>query len=300
MGMAHDPRGQEIIKEGLKRLKEKFDKLSESEKEWFDKDKLWNPYGDTRLLFSASNQPLKRVLAGIDIEGPELLAAKFMPQSVDAAIAHHPQGKAFVRLAEMIVEMSGDLYERWGVPPNVSEGIMNNYANKLTDRLRAANKRRWVDLARLLWLGYLCVHTPADNLAQTFVSRKIKQKRVKFVGEVVEILTKIEEFKNPLCAPRVVVGHQDARCGRVCVFMTGGVEPPPEFVKYLVLAGVGTLVAMHIRDEYVKQLQQEHINVVTVGHMAADSLGMNLLLDELEKRGTEIIPCSGLIRVRRF
>jgi len=27
---------------------------------------------------------------------------------------------------------------------------------------------------------------------------------------------------------------------------------------------------------------------------------MNLFLDELEKRGIEVIPCSGLIRVKRF
>jgi len=33
--------------------------------------------------------------------------------------------------------------------------------------------------------------------------------------------------------------------------------------------------------------------------MAADSIGANLFLDKLEKRGIEVIPCSGLIRVRR-
>ena len=35
------------------------------------------------------------------------------------------------------------------------------------------------------------------------------------------------------------------------------------------------------------------------GHMSSDSLGMNLYLDELEKKGAEVIPCSGLIRVSR-
>jgi len=33
--------------------------------------------------------------------------------------------------------------------------------------------------------------------------------------------------------------------------------------------------------------------------MASDSLGMNLFLDELEKQGLSIIPCSGLIRISR-
>jgi hypothetical protein len=34
--------------------------------------------------------------------------------------------------------------------------------------------------------------------------------------------------------------------------------------------------------------------------MASDSLGMNLFLDELEKKGIEVIPVSGLIRIKRF
>jgi hypothetical protein len=33
--------------------------------------------------------------------------------------------------------------------------------------------------------------------------------------------------------------------------------------------------------------------------MASDSLGMNIILDELEKKGIDIVPCSGLIRVKR-
>jgi polysaccharide deacetylase 2 family uncharacterized protein YibQ len=41
------------------------------------------------------------------------------------------------------------------------------------------------------------------------------------------------------------------------------------------------------------------MNIVIAGHMSSDSLGMNLWLDELEKRGIEIVPCGGLIRVSR-
>jgi hypothetical protein len=57
---------------------------------------------------------------------------------------------------------------------------------------------------------------------------------------------------------------------------------------------------MHISEKHRKKAQKAHINVVIAGHMASDSLGMNLFLDELEKKGIEIIPCSGLIRVKRF
>jgi hypothetical protein len=53
-------------------------------------------------------------------------------------------------------------------------------------------------------------------------------------------------------------------------------------------------------EEHRKEAEKYHINVVITGHMASDSLGMNLLLDEIEKQGIEIVPISGLIRIKRF
>jgi len=41
------------------------------------------------------------------------------------------------------------------------------------------------------------------------------------------------------------------------------------------------------------------MNVVVAGHISSDSLGMNLFLDELEKKGVEVLTCGGLIRVNR-
>ena len=64
-------------------------------------------------------------------------------------------------------------------------------------------------------------------------------------------------------------------------------------------AGVGTLIEMHIPEESVQELRKAHINAIDVGHMAADSIGANLFLDELEKKGVKVVPASGLIRVSR-
>jgi hydrogenase maturation factor len=65
-------------------------------------------------------------------------------------------------------------------------------------------------------------------------------------------------------------------------------------------AGIGTIIGMHMNEEYRKEAEKYHINVVIAGHMASDSLGMNLFLDELEKKGIEIVPVSGLIRIKRL
>ena len=39
--------------------------------------------------------------------------------------------------------------------------------------------------------------------------------------------------------------------------------------------------------------------MVVSGHMSSDSLGINLIADEWQKKGLGVLPCSGLIRVSR-
>ena len=56
---------------------------------------------------------------------------------------------------------------------------------------------------------------------------------------------------------------------------------------------------MHIPEKHLKEANKHHINVVIAGHMASDTLGMNLLLDAVEKAGQtklSVIECSGLRR----
>ena len=49
-GIEADFRGREGIERFLKRKKEKYEKLSEKEKEEFDKEALENPFLDSRIL----------------------------------------------------------------------------------------------------------------------------------------------------------------------------------------------------------------------------------------------------------
>ena len=65
-------------------------------------------------------------------------------------------------------------------------------------------------------------------------------------------------------------------------------------------AGIGTIIGMHISEEHRKEAEKAHINVIIAGHIPSDSLGVNLFLDTLVKKGIQVIPCSGLIRVRRI
>jgi putative NIF3 family GTP cyclohydrolase 1 type 2 len=97
----------------------------------------------------------------------------------------------------------------------------------------------------------------------------------------------------------VIVGDRERRAGKVLVDMTGGTSGSEEAYGKLAQAGVGTLLVMHINEKHRKEAEKHHVNVINAGHMASDSLGMNLFLDELEARGIRVLSCAGLIRVVR-
>src|SRR3972149_8125086 len=99
--------------------------------------------------------------------------------------------------------------------------------------------------------------------------------------------------------PEIVSGTAKSRAGKVAIFFTGGANPSKEIYAELAKAGVGTLVDMHIPEEGLKELKKLHVNVINAGHMASDSIGANIFLDALEKKGIKVIPCSGLVRIKR-
>ena len=63
----------------------------------------------------------------------------------------------------------------------------------------------------------------------------------------------------------------------------------------------GTVVGMHMSADNVKEAEKHHINVVIAGHMASDTIGINLFLDEIyRKEPMDVISTSGFERIRRI
>jgi putative NIF3 family GTP cyclohydrolase 1 type 2 len=123
------------------------------------------------------------------------------------------------------------------------------------------------------------------------------------MSEVLNILKAIPEYTDALkkhAGPRILIGDAKKKAGKIFVDMTGGTEGPKRIFPRLAQAGVGTIVAMHLSEEHFKNAKAEMMNVIIAGHIASDTLGLNLLLDEVEKREKmRVIPCSGFVRMRR-
>lgn len=301
-GIESDFRSEEDIYELFKKEKQRYDKMDINDKESFDSDRLINPYSDTRILNISNDRPVKKVLSGIDIGSGEIMYAEKY-KDIDLVISHHPIGKALSNLSD-VMHLQADVLNLYGVPINIAEAMLKERISEVSRGVNPINHNQLVDLARLFGVNLMCVHTPADNLAAKFLDRSLKASKIKYVGDILKMLKNIPEYKESYkigAGPKLFSGSEDNRVGNIALTeITGGTEGSKGIYEKMSQAGIGTIVAMHLSEERKKEADKAHINVVVAGHISSDSLGMNLFLDELEKKGIEIIPCSGLTRVKRI
>jgi len=302
LGQEADFRSKKELENLLERKKKAYQKLSPKEKEIFDKEALENPYLDSRIYYLGEDKEIKKVLVGINIEVEDLLLAKEL-KDIDLVIAHHPVGKGLSNLAD-VMELQCDVLNYYGVPINIAEGLMKERISEVARGVHALIHEKPVEAARLLKINLINVHTPADNLVARFLKDLIEKKNPERIEDVMSLLLNIPEYKEAAklgAGPKIFVGAQENRCGKIALTeITGGTEGSPKLYEKMAQAGIGTVISMHQSEEHRKEAEAAHINVVVAGHCASDSLGMNLFLDQLEKKGIEIVPCAGLIRVKRI
>ncbi|MBI2031826.1 MAG: NGG1p interacting factor NIF3 [Candidatus Levybacteria bacterium] len=304
MGIKADPRGEAGVRKFLARTKKDYEELSLKKKEFFDKESLKNPYSDSRILYGGSKIRVDTLMVGIDAGVADLLLLDRLNQKgrgIDLLISHHPTGHALASLHE-VMDIQVDMFEEAGIAPNVAHALFEERKNAVRRRIDPRNHGQDVDAARLLDIPFLALHTIWDNLGHKFMKDYLSKKKFDTVGEIIDEINKIPEFieaRRGKAGPMILSGSERSRAGKIFISFTGGTNPSKELYMEMAKAGIGTIIDMHIPEEALQEVKKLHINVINTGHMASDSIGANIFLDQLEKRKVKTIPCSGLIRVKR-
>lgn len=306
-GMKMDPRPKDEVDKVLKDAKKEYSDLSDDRKELYDAERLWNPYQDSRFVWGddiSKDIEAERMMWGIDITPGEMLLADRLRekgQTISSVVAHHPNGKSKTCFPE-VMWMQTDIFHDVGVPINIVEGMMIPRMEEVKRNVLGLNYNQAADTARLLEIPLFNVHSPADNMVQNYLEKKFEKTQPKYLEDIIDVLLTEPEFR---CAaklndpPKIIVGNRNSRCGKIISKMTGGTSAPKEIYEKLADVGVGTVVGMHFPDSHIEECRKHHINVVISGHMASDSMGINLICDAWEKKGIETIGCSGFTRFSR-
>ncbi|MFW9964326.1 MAG: NGG1p interacting factor NIF3 [Candidatus Sifarchaeia archaeon] len=304
MGIEADPRGRERVNQILEKSKKDLEKLDGKKKELADKDIIWNPYTDCRLLYGDEDREISSLLCGIDIGTGEILLADTLTQKgerVDLVLAHHPHGIGMSKL-DYVMNIQPEQWAAVGVPIAQAESAMAARMKEVHFNFKARNHTQSIDAAKLLDMPFMCAHTPADSLGYQFLNKYLKNNNPNTLGDLVDLLLEIPEYQEAEkvgAGPEILVGNSNGSVGEKFVFFTGGTSAGPKSIPKLASAGVSTIVTMHMPENLKKACEEEGLYVVIAGHDSSDSIGMNLILDELEKEGIRSFACSGFTRHRR-
>lgn len=242
---------------------------------------------DSAIYVSGSG--IRRVLFGIDAGASELLFAKQL--GYDAVIAHHPQGgTAFTNFHQVF---------RRHIKQMADAGISNEEAEKAvwekTQILRVQGHTRnyahAVDLAELMKMPYMNIHTPLDEVGRERMSNQIKRRlrRDSTVLDVISALKELAEFGNATTEIEILLGKAENRARRVVVSHGAGTNGGYEIAKTYFEHGVDTVVYIHISSRDLEKLKADGVgNLIVTGHIASDSVGINPFIHELEKRDISV------------
>lgn len=305
IGIENDPRGKDSVLKDLEKRKRDYENLKPKEKETFDLETLENPYSDSRILNGNGDEEIGTVLVGIDIEVGEILLSESLRRrgtSVDLVVSHHPEGRAYANLYS-VMYMQADILNRYGVPINIAEDLMEGRIKEVERKLMPVNHTRAVDAAKLLNIPFMCLHTPADNMVASFLQKTFDESKPFTVDDIIDILLGFPEYREAEkigAGPKILIGSKSRKAGKIFVDMTGGTEGSKEIFQSLAFSGISTIVGMHLSEEHRKEAEKNHINVVIAGHIASDNLGLNLLLDKVtQEDDIKILECSGFRRFKR-
>jgi hypothetical protein len=307
IGMDHDVRGRETLEKQLKKANEEYGALEGIERDLYDMERLKNPYHDTRVLNGDGPEEVKSLFVGIDIDVPQILLADRLRergQSIDCLFLHHPQGRASLELAQDM-RLQVELYRKYGVPEVQIEQQLESTIESVARLEHGSNLFEWIRTAKLLRFPAMCVHTPADNLVYQYMETFISSRSYENVGEIERALLDIPELRfyaEHGVRPLLINCSQQSHTGRIApTGITGGTDGPEIFVKEQADAGIGTILVMHASDAYKKAAEKYRVNIIQLSHYAADDLGVNLLLDLLQKEdpSLEVFEGCGFKRVHR-
>jgi hypothetical protein len=239
---------------------------------------------DSAIYVEGDN--IKKALFCIDAGTPELLLAK--QEGFDVVIAHHPPGgtaaidffHVFKRHVQQMVAV--------GIPQGEAEKAIKKKLQDLEVEGHMRNYAHAIDVAKLLRMPLMNIHTPLDEIGRRTMSEQIQRGTEKNskVQDVVNALRELAEFKNAITEIKIRLGKAENPAGKIVVSHGAGTNGGYEVARTYFKHGIGTVIYIHISPSDLEKLKADAVgNLIVTGHIASDSVGINPFLKELEKKG---------------
>ena len=231
---------------------------------------------------------ITKVLIGIDIGTAELMLAKQL--GCDAVIAHHPIGVAAVNFYKVF-----DRHFDYMVEHGVAKKLAKQAVEKLKERVETRNHAdiysNVAGAAKALGMPLVNIHQPCDEYMRQVILLAIKAGRTEYVSDIVKSLSNIPEFRHAATKVRVRFGNQNNKAGHWALVVAAGTNGGFHIAKAYWQSSVSTIIYLHIDYGELTKMREEKLggNLIVMGHLAGDSIGLNGLAERLEDLGIETV-----------
>jgi putative NIF3 family GTP cyclohydrolase 1 type 2 len=231
---------------------------------------------------------IKRVLISVDVGAGELLLAKSL--GCDAVITHHPIGIARINFYKVFGRHVDYLVEH-GVPKPVAEKAVLPLIERVETRTHADIYDDVVGAARLMKMPLVNIHQPCDEYMRQVILKKIREGKTERVSDIVMSVGKIPEFRHAATKVRVRYGSAKNRTGRWALVIAAGTNGGHSIARAYFQYGIDTVIYLHVDPGDLAKMKEDKLkgNLVVLGHLAGDSVGLNGLADKLEDLGIETV-----------
>ena len=150
-------------------------------------------------------------------------------------------------------------------------------------------------------MALLNVHVPCDIITHGLFMEKLapfnEPTSRSTVADVVAALQEFPEQKAAATAPQIRLGAADRFAGRIAVAIGGYTNGGIDVLRAYFAAGVGTVLMMHFPEADLREAREQRFpgNLIITGHMASDSIGINVFLDELQRLGLTVVRAGGIV-----
>jgi putative NIF3 family GTP cyclohydrolase 1 type 2 len=237
---------------------------------------------------------IQKVLIAIDVGTAELLLARQL--GCDAVIAHHPIGVASVNFYK-VFDRHVDFMIGHGVPKKTAKDAVEKLKERVATRNHADIYSDVVGAAKELGMPLVNIHQPCDEYMRQVILKAIKSGSTKYVSDIVKSISEISEFRRAATRVEVKLGSGKSRAGHWALVVAAGTNGGYHIAKAYMQHGVSTVIYLHVDHGELTKLREDGLdgNLIVMGHLAGDSIGLNGFADRLEEAGVETVR-MGILR----
>lgn len=236
---------------------------------------------------------IKKVFVSIDVNTFDIYFAKIL--GCDCVLTHHPIGKSAVSFHKVFDRHVEYMVEK-GIKKKLANSLVKDLKYKAYLKSHSLIYNDVISLAKSLKMPLLNIHQPLDEYMRKVILFKLYKSKLRSVSDLVKAIEEITEFKKALTRVIICNGKSSNEIGEWVLVIAAGSNGGYDIARTYYENNISTVIYLHIDyNELLKVKKDKRCkNLVILGHLAGDSIGMNKICKELEKKEIEVVK-RGLI-----